>query len=71
MMYHPIHLHGHTFQVSRTDGSPGARKDTVMVLPKQKLGAVVVADNPRAWMTHCHNTCHQVAGMMTRLDYVL
>lgn len=70
MMYHPIHLHGHTFQVIRADGSPGARKDTVMVLPKQKLVAVLVADNPGTWVMHCHNTYHQAAGMMTRLDYV-
>lgn len=70
MMYHPIHLHGHTFQVIRADGSPGARKDTVMVLPMQKLSAVLVADNPGTWVMHCHNTYHQVAGMMTRLDYV-
>ncbi|GAB1812466.1 multicopper oxidase MmcO [Mycobacterium sp. MUNTM1] len=69
MMYHPIHLHGHTFQVIRADGSPGARKDTVMVLPKQKLAAVLVADNPGTWVMHCHNTYHQMAGMMTRLDY--
>ena len=70
MMYHPIHLHGHTFQVIRADGSPGPRKDTVMVLPKQKLVAVLVADNPGTWVMHCHNIYHQVAGMMTRLDYV-
>lgn len=70
MMYHPIHLHGHTFQVIKADGSPGARKDTVMVLPKQKLLAVLVADNPGTWVMHCHNTYHQVAGMQTRLDYV-
>ncbi|WP_083063605.1 multicopper oxidase family protein [Mycobacterium arosiense] len=69
-MYHPIHLHGHTFQVIKADGSPGARKDTVMVLPTQKLVAVLVADNPGTWAMHCHNTYHQVAGMMTRLDYV-
>lgn len=36
MMYHPMHLHGHTFQVIKPDGSMGARKDTVNVLPKQK-----------------------------------
>lgn len=71
MMYHPIHLHGHTFQVIKPDGSPGARKDTVMVLPKQKLAAVLSADNPGTWVMHCHNTYHQVAGMETRLDYVL
>lgn len=70
MMYHPIHLHGHTFQIVKTDGSPGARKDTIIVLPKQKITAVLVADNPGLWMLHCHNTYHQVAGMETRLDYV-
>ncbi|WP_322860999.1 multicopper oxidase family protein [Mycobacterium europaeum] len=70
MMYHPMHLHGHTFQLIKADGSPGARKDTLMVLPKQKLLAVLVADNPGLWQLHCHNTYHQEAGMQTRLDYV-
>ncbi len=70
MMYHPIHLHGHTFQMIEADGSPGARKDTIIVLPKQKSIAVLVADNPGLWQLHCHNTYHQAAGMQTRLDYV-
>ena len=70
MMYHPMHLHGHTFQVLKADGTPGARKDTVIVLPKQKINAVLVADNPGLWMLHCHNTYHAYAGMQTRLDYV-
>ncbi|OIN80264.1 multicopper oxidase family protein [Mycobacterium malmoense] len=69
-MYHPIHLHGHTFQLLKADGSPGARKDTVIVLPRQKIVAVLVADNPGTWVMHCHNTYHQFAGMQTRLDYV-
>ena len=70
MMYHPIHLHGHTFQLMKPNGAPGARKDTVVVLPKQKIDAVLVADNPGLWMLHCHNTYHAYAGMQTRLDYV-
>jgi multicopper oxidase len=70
MMYHPIHLHGHTFQLIKPNGAPGARKDTVVVLPKQKIDAVLVADNPGLWMLHCHNTYHEYAGMQTRLDYV-
>jgi len=70
MMYHPIHLHGHTFQLINADGSPGPRKDTVIVLPKQKVNAMLVADNPGTWVMHCHNTYHQYAGMQTRLDYV-
>lgn len=68
-MYHPMHLHGHTFQMIRPDGSLGARKDTVIVLPKQKLSAVLVADNPGTWVLHCHNGYHQEAGMMTSLKY--
>ena len=70
MMYHPIHLHGHTYQLIKADGSPGPRKDTVIVLPKQKVLAVLVADNPGVWQLHCHNTYHQEAGMQTRLEYV-
>ncbi len=70
MMYHPVHLHGHTFQLINPDGGPGARKDTVIVLPNRKLTAVLVADNPGTWVLHCHNNYHQVAGMATRLDYV-
>lgn len=70
-MWHPMHLHGHTYQVIKADGTLGARKDTVIVLPKQKVQAVLVADNPGTWVMHCHNTYHLAAGMMTRLDYIL
>ncbi|WP_433611959.1 multicopper oxidase family protein [Prescottella agglutinans] len=69
MMWHPMHLHGHTFQVVRPDGTPGPRKDTVIVLPMQKIAVDLVADNPGNWMLHCHNGYHQESGMMTRLDY--
>jgi multicopper oxidase len=67
MMWHPMHLHGHTFEIIRPDGSPGARKDTVLAM--QKLDVALVADNPSVWMLHCHNTYHQEAGMMTSLNY--
>jgi multicopper oxidase len=70
MMWHPMHLHGHTFQVVKPDGSPGPRKDTVVVLPMQRLTVNLVADNPGEWMLHCHNTYHQEAGMMTSLNYI-
>ncbi|OBB77778.1 multicopper oxidase family protein [Mycobacterium sp. 852014-52144_SCH5372336] len=69
MMWHPMHLHGHTFEVVGHDGRPGARKDTVIVLPMQRLAVTFVADNPGGWMLHCHNTYHQEAGMMTALNY--
>jgi FtsP/CotA-like multicopper oxidase with cupredoxin domain len=69
-MWHPMHLHGHTFQMMRPDGSLGARKDTAIVLPKQTVSTTFIADNPGLWMMHCHNTYHQEAGMMTSLEYV-
>jgi FtsP/CotA-like multicopper oxidase with cupredoxin domain len=69
MMWHPMHLHGHTFQVLDAGGRPGARKDTTIVLPMRTVTVGLVADNPGTWMMHCHNTYHQEAGMMTSLDY--
>jgi FtsP/CotA-like multicopper oxidase with cupredoxin domain len=69
-MWHPMHLHGHTFQMLTSGGLLGARKDTVIVLPRQKLTVAFDADNPGKWMLHCHNTYHQEAGMMTTLNYV-
>jgi FtsP/CotA-like multicopper oxidase with cupredoxin domain len=69
MMWHPMHLHGHTFQIVRNDGRHGPRKDTVIVLPMQSLAVDLQADNPGDWMLHCHNGYHMDAGMMTRLDY--
>lgn len=69
MMWHPMHLHGHTFQVIRADGSPGPRKDTVIVKPMQTVNVRLVADNPGIWMLHCHNGYHMEAGMMTTLNY--
>ena len=53
----------------KPDGTPGPRKDTVVVLPMQELTVALIADNPGVWMMHCHNTYHQEAGMMTSLNY--
>ena len=69
MMWHPMHLHGHTFQVIKPDGSPGPRKDTVIVLPMRSVAVDLIADNPGDWMLHCHNAYHMDAGMMTQLNY--
>ncbi len=68
MMSHPIHLHGHTFQLGPAGGM-GARKDTVLVPAMGAVSVDVRATNPGAWMLHCHNAYHAEAGMMTRLDY--
>ena len=65
MMFHPMHLHGHTFGLV----NGGARKDTVIVRPMQALEVDVDADNPGQWALHCHNIYHAETGMMTTLSY--
>ena len=69
MMSHPIHLHGHTFQLNGA-GSNGARKDTVLIPPMGGIDVDFAATNPGKWMIHCHNAYHAEAGMMTRLEYI-
>jgi multicopper oxidase len=68
MMSHPIHIHGHTFQIGPAGGT-GPRKDTVLVVPMRAVEVDLLADNPGKWMIHCHNAYHAEAGMMTRLEY--
>lgn len=68
-MFHPMHLHGHTFQV-RGAGGVGPRKDTAIVFPRQALEVDFDADNAGQWLTHCHNVYHGEAGMMTVVSYV-
>ena len=65
MMFHPMHLHGHTFAL--VDG--GARKDTVIVRPMRAVEVDLDADNPGQWALHCHNILHAEAGMMTTFSY--
>ncbi|MYS80887.1 multicopper oxidase family protein [Embleya scabrispora] len=67
-MWHPIHLHGHTFQVQRAAGR-GPRKDTVVVRPRESVTVDVLAENPGEWMLHCHNLYHSELGMMATLGY--
>jgi len=68
MMWHPIHLHGHTFQVVGR-GGPGPRKDTVLVPPKQIVEVDFDTNNPGRWIVHCHNDYHLNAGMATFVEY--
>jgi FtsP/CotA-like multicopper oxidase with cupredoxin domain len=63
-MFHPMHVHGHTFAVAG-----GPRKDTVIVRPQQAVAVELDADNPGRWMTHCHNVYHAQTGMMINLAY--
>ncbi|KUN82228.1 copper oxidase [Streptomyces bungoensis] len=64
-MWHPMHLHGHTYQL----GTGGPRKDTTIVLPKRTVSVFFDADNPGRWMLHCHNAYHGEAGMMALVAY--
>jgi FtsP/CotA-like multicopper oxidase with cupredoxin domain len=77
MDHHPIHLHGHTFAVTGTEGGrqpqvtwgPG---NTVLVGVAQARDIEFVANNPGDWMLHCHlphhmmNAMSSVVGRMTR-----
>jgi multicopper oxidase len=68
MMFHPIHLHGHTFQVMQ-DAGPAARKDTVLVPPLETVDFEFDTNNPGRWITHCHNDYHLESGMATFIYY--
>jgi FtsP/CotA-like multicopper oxidase with cupredoxin domain len=63
---HPVHLHGHTFEVlsSSLRQLPPFRADTVMLLPKERIEIAFVAGLPGRWMLHCHILEHQETGMM-------
>lgn len=69
-MWHPMHLHGHTFQLITDTGRPGPRKDTVLVPPMGRVTVEFIADNPGQWALHCHNIYHAESGMTTVLSYV-
>ncbi|MEJ0089062.1 MAG: multicopper oxidase family protein [Limisphaerales bacterium] len=70
-MAHPMHLHGHVFEVTEIDGQKikGALRDTISVPAKSIIKIVFDADNPGVWAYHCHIAYHMVTGMFTVLKY--
>lgn len=64
MMPHPIHLHGHFFELVQGDPGHRARKHTVNVLPGGKAAFDLTADAEGDWAFHCHMLLHMHAGMM-------
>src|SRR5262245_56615594 len=66
-MPHPMHLHGHEFQVVEIDGKrfPGAVRDTVLVPRGRRVVVAFDANNPGYWALHCHLLYHLEAGMLT------
>ncbi|MBB3462239.1 multicopper oxidase family protein [Rhizobium sp. BK377] len=71
MMAHPMHLHGHHFQVIGINGTPvaGAVRDTVLVPPMANVVLAFDADNPGRWPLHCHHLYHMASGMMAYVTY--
>jgi FtsP/CotA-like multicopper oxidase with cupredoxin domain len=71
-MPHPMHLHGHEFQVVEIDGQrfAGAVRDTVLVPPRGRVVVAFDANNPGWWAFHCHLLYHLAAGMFTTFRYV-
>ncbi len=68
---HPIHLHRHSFELTRVAGQPtaGVMKDVVMLGGYQEAEIAFVADNPGLTLFHCHQQLHMDFGFMTLFDY--
>jgi FtsP/CotA-like multicopper oxidase with cupredoxin domain len=68
MTSHPIHLHGHHFPVTCTDGGwvPESAQwpETTINVPVGSVRAFdVLANNPGDWAFHCHKTHHAMNAM--------
>lgn len=70
---HPMHLHGHFFQVLSKDGKPlkdsPIIKDTLNVKPGEEYEVAFLADNPGNWLFHCHDLHHASTGMVAMVEY--
>jgi FtsP/CotA-like multicopper oxidase with cupredoxin domain len=68
---HPIHLHRHTFELTRIAGqaTSGVMKDVLMVGGYQEVEVDFVADNPGMTLFHCHQQLHMDFGFMSLFDY--
>jgi FtsP/CotA-like multicopper oxidase with cupredoxin domain len=68
MTNHPIHLHGHKFSVTLTDGGwvpeSAQRPETTVDVPVGVVQAIeFVADAPGDWAFHCHKSHHTMNTM--------
>jgi FtsP/CotA-like multicopper oxidase with cupredoxin domain len=64
MMSHPIHIHGHFFEVVTGMSHGNPVKHTVNVMPGGKASFDLTADASGDWAFHCHLLYHMHAGMM-------
>jgi len=68
---HPLHLHRHTFEITKFAGKPaaGVFKDTVVVPPWKQVEVDVIASNPGPTLMHCHQQLHMDMGFMMMMQY--
>jgi FtsP/CotA-like multicopper oxidase with cupredoxin domain len=68
---HPLHLHRHSFELTRVGGktTAGVMKDVVMLAGFQELELDFVADNPGTTLFHCHQQVHMDFGFMALFKY--
>jgi FtsP/CotA-like multicopper oxidase with cupredoxin domain len=68
---HPLHLHRHSFELTRIAGKPtaGVIKDVVMLGGFQEVDLDFVADNPGPTLFHCHQQLHMDFGFMVLFKY--
>jgi len=69
---HPVHLHRHSFELTKVAGKPtaGVMKDVVMLGGYQEIEVDFTADNPGLTLFHCHQQLHMDFGFMALFDYV-
>jgi FtsP/CotA-like multicopper oxidase with cupredoxin domain len=68
---HPLHLHRHSFELTRIAGKPasGVMKDVVMLGGYQEAEFDFIANNPGLTLFHCHQQLHMDFGFMALFDY--
>jgi FtsP/CotA-like multicopper oxidase with cupredoxin domain len=70
-MMHPMHLHGHHFQVVSIGMMPrrtsGAVRDTIAVPAHTPITVAFDATHKGSWFLHCHHLYHMATGMMTEV----
>jgi FtsP/CotA-like multicopper oxidase with cupredoxin domain len=69
---HPVHLHRHSFEVTKVGDKPtaGVMKDTVNMTRFSTVEIDFVADDPGASLLHCHHQDHQDEGFMGMMTYL-
>lgn len=73
MLDHPMHLHGHHFQIVKKNGQTLKKpivKDLINVKPSESYEIVFEANNPGEWLFHCHDLLHADNGMVSVVSYV-